>query len=76
VPPEVLSARLDTLPRLPRDEGGPLFVLKGLSDPATPAARKEAWAEAFRHTPHGMPVDLAPDSGAPDQALTATGHRT
>jgi hypothetical protein len=22
------------------------------------AARKEAWAEAYRHTPHGQPVEL------------------
>jgi hypothetical protein len=27
-------------------------------------ARKEAWADAFRHTPHGMPVELEHDSGA------------
>ena len=35
-----------------------LVVAKQLSDPATLLARKEAWAEAFRHTPHGMPVEL------------------
>jgi nitrile hydratase accessory protein len=118
--------QLDTLPRLPRDEGGPVFaepwqaqafalavklselghftwtewsatladelkadaaraepddgsryyhcwlaalerlvVAKELSDPATLLARKEAWADAFRHTPHGMPVELEHDSGAP-----------
>jgi hypothetical protein len=22
-------------------------------------ARKEAWADAYRHTPHGKPVDLS-----------------
>lgn len=120
------SVQLDTLPRLPRDEGGPVFaepwqaqafalavklselghftwtewaatladelkadaargepddgsryyhcwlaalerlvVAKELSDPATLLARKEAWADAFRHTPHGMPVELEHDSGAP-----------
>jgi nitrile hydratase accessory protein len=118
--------RLDTLPRLPRDEGGPVFaepwqaqafalavklselghftwnewaatladelkadaargepddgsryyhcwlaalerlvVAKELSDPATLSACKEGWADAFRHTPHGMPVELEHESGAP-----------
>jgi nitrile hydratase accessory protein len=36
-----------------------LVTAKGLSDAATLAARKEAWAEAYRHTPHGKPVELA-----------------
>jgi nitrile hydratase accessory protein len=124
--PVLPSVQLDTLPRLPRDEGGPVFaepwhaqafalavklsehghftwnewaatlavelkadaargepddgsryyhcwlaalerlvVAKELSDPATLLARKEAWADAFRHTPHGMPVELEHDSGAP-----------
>lgn len=35
-----------------------LVTTKGLSDPATMLARKEAWAEAYRHTPHGKPVEL------------------
>jgi len=35
-----------------------LVTAKGLSDPAAMAARKEAWAEAYRHTPHGKPVEL------------------
>jgi hypothetical protein len=39
-------------------------VAKQLSDPATLLKRKEAWAEAYRHTPHGMPVELDQDSGA------------
>jgi len=124
--PVVPSVQLDTLHRLPRDEGGPVFaepwqaqafalavklselghftwnewaatlayelktdatrgepddgsryyhcwlaalerlvVAKELSDPATLLARKEAWADAFRHTPHGMPVELEHDSGGP-----------
>jgi hypothetical protein len=33
-----------------------------LSDPATLLARKEAWADAYRHTPHGMPVELEHES--------------
>lgn len=35
-----------------------LVAAKGLSDPATMLARKEAWADAYRHTPHGKPVKL------------------
>ena len=37
-----------------------LVTAKGLSDAASLAARKEAWADAYRHTPHGKPVELAP----------------
>jgi len=36
-----------------------LISAKGLSDPATMLARKEAWADAYRHTPHGKAVELA-----------------
>jgi nitrile hydratase accessory protein len=39
-----------------------LVTAKGLSDSASLLARKEAWAEAYRHTPHGKPVELAPIS--------------
>jgi len=35
-----------------------LVIAKGLSDGATLRARKEAWADAYRHTPHGKPVEL------------------
>src|SRR5436190_12069876 len=35
-----------------------LVTSKGLSDPASLVARKEAWAAAYRHTPHGKPVEL------------------
>ena len=35
-----------------------LVTAKGLSDPAAMLARKEAWADAYRHTPHGKPVEL------------------
>jgi nitrile hydratase accessory protein len=41
-----------------------LVVTKGLSDLATLLARKEAWADAYRHTPHGKPVELESDSKA------------
>ncbi len=122
------SDRLSDLPRLPRDEGGPLFAepwqaqafalavnlseqghytwkewaaaladelqaadrrgepddgsryyehwlaalerlvtAKGLTDPAALLTRKEAWAAAYRRTPHGRPVELlhtrAPEAG-------------
>jgi len=35
-----------------------LVTGKGLADPAALAERKEAWADAYRHTPHGKPVVL------------------
>jgi nitrile hydratase accessory protein len=35
-----------------------LVAVKGLSDPAAMLARKEAWADAYRRTPHGKPVEL------------------
>jgi nitrile hydratase beta subunit-like protein len=39
-----------------------LVMAKGLADSAALAARKEAWADAYRCTPHGMPVKLATNS--------------
>jgi nitrile hydratase accessory protein len=41
-----------------------LVVTKGLSDLPTLLARKEAWADAYRHTPHGQPVDLENEPSA------------
>ena len=35
-----------------------LVTAKRLSDPAAMLERKEAWAEAYRRTPHGKPVEL------------------
>ena len=35
-----------------------LAAAKNLCDPASMASRKEAWADAYRHTPHGKPVLL------------------
>jgi nitrile hydratase accessory protein len=35
-----------------------LVTAKGLTDPASLIARKDAWADAYRHTPHGKPVML------------------
>ena len=35
-----------------------LVTEKGIAEPATLLARKSAWAEAYRTTPHGKPVEL------------------
>ena len=35
-----------------------LVTAKGLSNPAAMQERKDAWADAYRHTPHGKPVEL------------------
>ena len=40
-----------------------LVAAKGLADPSALEARKEAWAEAYRRTPHGKPVELSAASG-------------
>jgi hypothetical protein len=40
-----------------------LVTMKGLSDPGAMLARKEDWAEAYRRTPHGKPVELTKASG-------------
>jgi nitrile hydratase accessory protein len=42
-----------------------LVAAKGLVDSAALLTRKEAWAAAYRNTPHGQPVEL-PQSSAPD----------
>lgn len=39
-----------------------LVIEKGLSDQAGLDVRKEAWIEAYQHTPHGQPVELATNS--------------
>jgi nitrile hydratase accessory protein len=38
-----------------------LVIQKKLAEPAALLERKEAWAEAYRHTPHGQPVTLDAD---------------
>lgn len=35
-----------------------LVVAKGLTDAGALVERKEAWADAYRRTPHGKPVEL------------------
>ena len=37
-----------------------VVVAKGLADQARLGARKDAWAAAYRTTPHGTPVELPP----------------
>jgi len=36
-----------------------IVAAKGLTDPNALLVRREAWAEAYRSTPHGTPVELA-----------------
>ena len=36
-----------------------LVTEKGLTDRNAMEVRKKAWADAYRHTPHGKPVELA-----------------
>ncbi len=38
-----------------------LVTSKGLTDVAALFERREAWADAYRHTPHGKPVQLRPE---------------
>ena len=35
-----------------------LVMTKGLADESALRERKDAWTEAYRHTPHGKPVEL------------------
>lgn len=37
-----------------------LVQAKGLLDHGALVERKEAWADAYRHTPHGKPIELHP----------------
>jgi nitrile hydratase accessory protein len=44
-----------------------LVVGKGLTDREAMRERREAWAEAYLHTPHGKPVELGAEAGAKKQ---------
>ena len=44
-----------------------LVAKKDLTNPAAMLARKEEWADAYRHTPHGQPVALK-RGGSPETA--------
>lgn len=39
-----------------------LVTAKGMSSVPEMSTRKEAWADAYRHTPHGKPVELRRES--------------
>ena len=39
-----------------------LVTARGLTDSSALLDRKEAWADAYRHTPHGKPVELGKQS--------------
>src|SRR5258708_4094134 len=43
-----------------------LAAAKGLSNGSEMLARKNAWADAYRHTPHGKPVELRNAPGGRD----------
>jgi nitrile hydratase accessory protein len=45
-----------------------LVTEKGLTDREAMQERKEAWADAYRHTPHGKPVVLSAGAGKHDHA--------
>ena len=47
-----------------------LVAAKALSTPAEMLARKEAWADAYRHTPHGKPVMLRSQNAASSPAAS------
>jgi nitrile hydratase accessory protein len=40
-----------------------LVTTKSLTDRTELAERKEAWVDAYRHTPHGKPVELPEKQG-------------
>ncbi len=42
-----------------------LVVDKKLTDLTALGERKEAWADSYRQTPHGQPVELGRNSGRP-----------
>jgi nitrile hydratase accessory protein len=44
-----------------------LVTAKGLADPTALLRQKEAWAEAYRSTPHGSAVALPVPAGLPDR---------
>ena len=42
-----------------------ITAAKGLSSKEEMLDRREAWAEAYRHTPHGKPVELRQPGQSP-----------
>jgi hypothetical protein len=50
------------LPRYARGKKGTVVRRHGIFVFPDTNARKDAWEDAYRHTPHGKPVDLANES--------------
>ena len=44
-----------------------LVTSKQLTEPTELLTRKDAWADAYRHTPHGKPVELRKTSHEPER---------
>jgi len=45
-----------------------LVTRKGLTDAAALSERKDAWTDAYRHTPHGKPVEIRKRNPLPEPA--------
>lgn len=41
-----------------------LCLAKSLTDPSALESRRDAWADAYRSTPHGVPVELRRGAGS------------
>jgi nitrile hydratase accessory protein len=50
-----------------------LVAAKGLTDPTALVQRKDAWAAAYRNTPHGQPVELVQSRATPDARWVVLG---
>jgi nitrile hydratase accessory protein len=50
-----------------------LVSAKGLTDPGSLRTRKDAWADAYRHTPHGKPVTLTGAATSPPGSTSDAG---
>lgn len=50
-----------------------LVLTKGLMDQETLGARKDAWIEAYRNTPHGKPIELPQSQGKPGKGWILAG---
>jgi cobaltochelatase CobN len=84
---EALAAELrDAAERGEADDGSEYYIhwlaaleklvaAKGLADEGSLYERKEAWADAYRHTPHGKPVELRPGYRISYQYRQAPLHR-
>src|SRR5581483_3913255 len=53
-----------------------LVIAKGLTDEEALAARKDAWVQAYRTTPHGRPIELPQSDSGPDKRWILPGLLT